>query len=307
MLGSQEELNKYLRSEKEHPTPVPTFVPCFCCLPNRFSIMDSSLLSIVCELNYVTTEVHLVHPSAPERTISQSFQHQYVLGLLEKHNCQGQEFFLEVPAGPTRARSLDLLAEGTPVAQRIPNPDLDLNILSLTMGQTCSEARRRAFSLIVIFRADLFFIDWRLSGPSQALSRSGSSPWPPSRNQACLEVLSPASPDGWVQLRLRPPLFFHRGLLFLGLGWLSKSYWVLCRRGALRCPVYIGNCVHCSGLISWCLPFSFVSDRVSGVACDWGWGRGHAHVRAVCAGSRRAPSHGEREPMRVLVRKLLRL
>lgn len=112
---------------------------------------------------------------------------------------------------------------------------------------------------------------------------------------------------------LGPPLFFHSRLFFLGPGWLSRSYWMLCRVGALNCRVYVGNCVHCSGLSSWCQHFSFLSDRVNGVAGN-GAGKGHAQVRAVCLISGRPfPSNitairgrGGREPGRVSVRQLFR-
>lgn len=69
---------------------------------------------------------------------------------------------------------------------------------------------------------------------------------------------------------LRPPLFSHSGLLFLGFGWLSKSYWMLCRVGGLSSRVCVGNCVHCSGLYSRYLYFSFLSDRVNSMALEWG-------------------------------------
>lgn len=114
-----------------------------------------------------------------------------------------------------------------------------------------------AFSFIIIFRADLFLIDWGLLGPSLALSCSGQSTWQPSKDHACRRCCRLPLLTGGYRLGLRLPLFFHSGLLFLGLGWLSKSYWMLCRVGALSCTVYVGNCVHCSGLISWCLHFSF--------------------------------------------------
>ena len=81
---------------------------------------------------------------------------------------------------------------------------------------------------------------------------------------------------------LRQPLFSHSGLLFFGLGWLSKSYWVLCRVGGLSDRVYVGNYVHCSGLSSWCLYFSFLPDRVNSMALGWG-GEGvmHKSMRSV--------------------------
>lgn len=113
---------------------------------------------------------------------------------------------------------------------------------------------------------------------------------------------------GGYRPELRLPLFFHSQLLFLELGWLSKSYWMLCRVGALSCTVYVGNCVHCSGLISWCLHFSFFSDRVNGMVWEWG-GEGsctsQCSLRCIMEGS--FPAQGEREPVKVLVRQPFRL
>lgn len=183
------------------------------------------------------------------------------------------------------------------VAQRIPNSDLGFFNLNISLGlivcQTGSVARlcNCAFSFIIIFRADLFLIDWGLLGPSLALSCSGQSTWQPSKDHACRRCCRLPLLTGGYRLGLRLPLFFHSGLLFLGLGWLSKSYWMLCRVGALSCTVYVGNCVHCSGLISWCLHFSFLSDSVNGMGV--GRGRGHARVKAVCVVSWRAHSHNE--------------
>ena len=53
---------------------------------------------------------------------------------------------------------------------------------------------------------------------------------------------------GGYRPELKLPLFCHSGLFFLGLGWLSKSYWTLCRVQAPSSTVYIGTGVHCSSI-----------------------------------------------------------
>lgn len=139
------------------------------------------------------------------------------------------------------------------MAQRIPNPNHDFFLLNLSLGlilcQTSSEAGlcNHACSFTIIFRADLFLIDWGPLGPSPALSQSGQPAWQPSKDHACPEVPLPASPDWRHRPGLRRPLFCHSGLFFLGLGWLSRNYWMLCRVEAPSCTVYIGNGVHPSG------------------------------------------------------------
>lgn len=45
---------------------------------------------------------------------------------------------------------------------------------------------------------------------------------------------------------------------------------MLCRVGGLSSRLCAGNCVHCSGLYSRCLYFSFLSDRVNSMALEWG-------------------------------------
>ena len=93
--------------------------------------------------------------------------------------------------------------------------------LGLVVCHTSSEARlcKCALCFFIIFTADLFLIDWDLLGPSFALSCSGQPTWQPSEDQACPEVLWPASPD---RPGLRLPLFFHSGLLF-PWAWMAQQ------------------------------------------------------------------------------------
>lgn len=174
------------------------------------------------------------------------------------------------------------------LAQRIPNSDHRFFLLNISLGLVCARPAQRQDFVTVPFHSLLFLgqicfslmgAGWAPPWPCHAQdSLLGSSPRTTLARRCCrLPLLTGGSRPG-----LRLPLFFHSGLLFLGLGWLSKSYWMLCRVGGLSSRVYVGNCVHCSGLSSWCLYFSFLSDKVNSMALEWGCGRGHAQVNAVC-------------------------
>lgn len=136
------------------------------------------------------------------------------------------------------------------LAQRIPNPNHEFFLRNLSLGlilcQTSSEARlcNHACSFIIIFRADLFLIDWALPCSVTQDSQLGSPP----KTRLAQRCLCPPLLTGgyWPELKL--PLFCHSRLFFLGLGWLSKSYWMLCRVGSPSCTVYIGNGALCSGV-----------------------------------------------------------
>ena len=125
------------------------------------------------------------------------------------------------------------------------------------------------FCFINIFRADLFLIDWGWFGFSFALSCSGQLSWQPSKDPAYPEVLSPASPDWQVQAWAEAAFVLSQWVAFsLGLDGSVKVIGCFAV-GALSYRVYVGNCVHCSGLSSWCLHFSFLSARVNTPAWEW--------------------------------------
>ena len=81
-------------------------------------------------------------------------------------------------------------------------------------------------------------------------------------------MLSPASPDWRVQAWAEAAFVLSQWIAFtLGLDGSAK---VIGRSavGAQSYRVYVGNCVHCSGLSSWCLHFSFLSARVDTTAWE---------------------------------------
>jgi hypothetical protein len=90
--------------------------------------------------------------------------------------------------------------------------------------QTSSEARqcKQACSFTVIFRADLFLIDWGPLGPSLALSHSGQSAWQHTKDHACPEVPSPASPDWRVPAWAKAAFVLSQWVIF-SWAWMAQQ------------------------------------------------------------------------------------
>lgn len=81
-------------------------------------------------------------------------------------------------------------------------------------------------------------------------------------------MLSPASPDGRVQAWAEAAFVLSQWIAFsFGLDGSAKVIGCFAV-GALSYRVHVGNCVHCSGLSSWCLHFSFLSARVNTTAWE---------------------------------------
>lgn len=143
---------------------------------------------------------------------------------------------------------------------------------------------------VCVLQIDLFLIDWGLLGPSLALSCSGRPAWQPSKDDACPEVLSPASPDWRVQAWAKAAFVLSQWVAFpwawmaqqklldslqggspelLSLCWkLCTLFWVI-----LMVPAFFLFCL--TGWIVW---------QGSGV------GKGHKQVNTICVVSWRAHS-----------------
>lgn len=114
------------------------------------------------------------------------------------------------------------------VAQKIPNPDLGFLFQNISWGlilcQTDIAARLHncAFSFIIIFRADLFLVDRGLFSLSLALPCSEQSIWQPTKDHAFLEVLSPASPNWWVQAWAKAAFVLSQ-LVAFSWAWMAQQ------------------------------------------------------------------------------------
>lgn len=177
------------------------------------------------------------------------------------------------------------------------------------MCQTSSGARlcNCAFSFIIIFRADLFLIDWGLLYPSLALSCLGQPTWRLSKDHACLEVLSPASPDWLVQAWVKAAFVLSQWVAFPWAWMAQQIYWMLCRVEGLSGRVYVGNC-----MLFWVIlmaPVFFPFCLIGWMVWHWseaGKGSCTSQWRQPCTIEGSLPAtwklvvtQGEREPMRV--------
>lgn len=173
--------------------------------------------------------------------------------------------------------------------KRIPNPDHGY----LTVP----------FASLIFFRQICLSLIGAGSGCPLPCHAQDSSVGSPQGLSLPRKVLSPASLMGGYRPGLRPPLFFHSGLLF-PLAWMVQQKLLAVLQWEPWVRVYVRTVYIVPGLSSWCLHFPF---------CLPGWilqhgsvlGRGHVQVHAVFTVSQRSLSqqhkccwwHKERLPV----------